>query len=104
MDAIWYMVSLGEITPVRVSKVTDKFVYTVDDGYHDGERRNAINSGWGDYYPTRAQAVAALVRKYRDGIEQARRTMVQGEANLQRLEREYPAEYAQAQAQQEATR
>jgi hypothetical protein len=101
MNAIWYRVSLEEITPVQVSKVTDKFVYTVDDGY--GERRNAINSGWGDYYPTRAQAVAALVRKYQFGIEQARRTMVQGETNLQRLQQEYPAEYADGtQQQQEA--
>lgn len=95
MTTTWYYVQYGEITPVQVSKVTEKFVYTVDAGY--GERRNAINSGWGDYYPTRAQAVAALVRKYRDGIEQARRTMAQCESNLQRLQQEYPAEFEHAQ-------
>ena len=93
----WYLVSFGEITPVRVSKVTEKFVYTTEDGYR--ERRNAISSGWGTYYPTRAEAVAALTRKYQDSIEMAQRQAAQAAENLHRLAQEYPAEFAAANAQ-----
>lgn len=100
MTQTWYFVQWGEITPVQVSKATEQSVYTVDATH--GERRNAKSSQWGDYYHTRTEAVASLVRKYRQGIEQARRSIEQGQANLQRLAQEYPAEYAAAEQAKEA--